>query len=452
MRKPETDFESIEFGDRRLTKRLCKAVESMRQNAGKSVLGSGESRSQAKAFYRMLSNDKFDMGLVSETARKGTLNRINEAGGGVVLLIQDTSDINLNGHKKTEGLGYCSEHVKGIKLHSCIAVSPEGVPYGLLAQEYETRKEAKSGLSKTEKVNRPIEDKESHRWIRMVRLAAAAMPHQVRAINICDREGDFFEHYAELAMLDMPFVVRVAHDRKSVDDEKVVGNLRKTPAISRVAINIPRDSRRSRPARQTEMEIAYSYETIPRPARIKDENVAETVAVNFVRITELTPVDGDEPIEWILATNLPLFDKGDVMNVVECYIQRWKIERFHFTLKSGMNAEKIQQRTYEKIKPVLLVYSVIALFIMAVTYLGRETPDMPCDLMFGEDEWKILYRIANKTRTAPERPYSMKEAVFYLAQVGGYKRSPSDGLPGLKSIWSGLSALHLAMSLLDGQG
>ena len=132
MKKPESDFESIEFGDKRLTKRLCKSVESMRRNAGKSILGAGEGRSQAKAFYRMLSNEKFDMALISEAAKKGTMNRINEAGGGLVLLIQDTSDINLNGHRKTEGLGYCSEHVKGIKLHSCIAVSPEGVPYPYL--------------------------------------------------------------------------------------------------------------------------------------------------------------------------------------------------------------------------------------------------------------------------------------------------------------------------------
>jgi putative transposase len=41
-----------------------------------------------------------------------------------VLPIRDTSDINLNGHKKTEGLGYCGEHVLGVKIHSCIKIPP----------------------------------------------------------------------------------------------------------------------------------------------------------------------------------------------------------------------------------------------------------------------------------------------------------------------------------------
>ena len=42
MKKPETDFEAIDFGDKRITRRLCKAMEAIRQNAGKSVLGTGE--------------------------------------------------------------------------------------------------------------------------------------------------------------------------------------------------------------------------------------------------------------------------------------------------------------------------------------------------------------------------------------------------------------------------
>ena len=68
------------------------------------------------------------------------------------------------------------------------------------------------------------------------------------------------------------------------------------------------------------------------------------------------------------------------MTIVEHYIQRWKIERFHYVLKSGMGAEKIQQQTYERIKPVLFIYSVIALYIMAVTYIGRIMPDAPCSI------------------------------------------------------------------------
>jgi len=160
---------------------------------------------------------------------------------------------------------------------------------------------------------------------------------------------------------------------------------------------------------------------------------------------------GEAPIEWILATSLPLNNATDIMAIVEHYIQRWKIERFHFVLKSGCNAEKIQQRTFERIKPVLLIYSVIALYIMSVTFAGRILADMPCSFLFDDDEWKILYRIVHKTKNPPAVPYSMVDAIKYLGQLGGYKRSPSDGEPGLNVIWKGLFKLYDAMEIIMGQ-
>ena len=195
------------------------------------------------------------------------------------------------------------------------------------------------------------------------------------------------------------------------------------------------------------MEIAYCQVNIKKPVNVKDERVAEIISINLVRITETTPVDGEKPIEWILATNISLCNNEDAMTIVEYYIQRWKIERFHYVLKSGCNAEKIQQRSYDKIKPVLFIYSVIALYIMTITYLGRVTPDIKCDMFLDEDEWKILYCIANKTKSPPDIPYAMSDAIKYLGQLGSYKRAPSDGHPGLKAIWKGLFVLYQAIEL-----
>ena len=123
---------------------------------------------------------------MQESVKKTTVSQMN----GIVLLIQDTSDINLNGHKKTEGLGYCSEHVRGIKLHSCIAVKLEGSPIGLLDQAYETRQEAKSTLTPKEKAARTIEEKESYRWLQMLKDSIKDIPEDVIPITVCDREGD----------------------------------------------------------------------------------------------------------------------------------------------------------------------------------------------------------------------------------------------------------------------
>ena len=277
------------------------------------------------------------------------------------------------------------------------------------------------------------------------------MPDDVHFVTVCDREGDFYELYAEACELDMDFVIRVTHDRCSDTNEKIAAKIRQTKALGSVEVNIPRDSRKGTPARQAEMEVASIRVNIMKPASITDEEIAPKLAINLVRITEINLPEGHEPIEWILATTLPIDNLTQVMTIVGYYIQRWKIERFHYVLKSGLGAEKIQQRSYDRIKPVLLIYSVIALFIMAVTYAGRIIPDAPCSLFFDDYEWKVLYRVANKTKIPPSVPYTMSDAIKYLGILGGYKLAPSDGTPGLKSIWSGLFALYFAVEILMGQ-
>jgi hypothetical protein len=45
----------------------------------------------------------------------------------------------------------------------------------------------------------------------------------------------------------------------------------------------------------------------------------------------------------------------------------------------------------EKMKTLILMYSVISVFIMNLTYMGRVYPDLLCSLVFDEDEWELLY-------------------------------------------------------------
>jgi hypothetical protein len=368
-----------------------------------------------------------------------------------VLLIEDTTDVNLNGHKKTEGLGYSSEHVRGIKVHSSIAITGSGLPLGLVCQYYETRPDAKSPLTAAEKSARPILEKESYRWLQMLEESTDHIPTDIHIVTICDREGDFYELYAKAQELGEDFIIRVSHDRTTESNEKLLTQIRRTKSSSKVTINLPRSSRKNIPARQAEMEISYCTVRIKKPKTVTDANLPEVLTMNFVRIREINVAAGQEGIEWILATSLPINSPEEALIIVEYYVQRWKIERFHFVLKSGCNVEKIQQRKYEKIKSMLLIYSVIAMFIMTATYIGRVLPDTSCDVFFDTDEWQILYRIIHKTKIPPSEPYSMSEAVRYLGQLGSYRRAPSDGPPGLKAIWQGLFKLHEFLELSSGQ-
>jgi hypothetical protein len=64
---------------------------------------------------------------------------------------------------------------------------------------------------------------------------------------------------------------------------------------------------------------------------------------------------------------------------------------------------------------------------MKLTLMARVCPDWPCDVFLDETEWKFLYRIAKKTKPLPEKPYPPSEAMRYIAELGSYKRAPSDG-------------------------
>ena len=432
---PAEDMEEIHLGDKRLNARL---VDSIRERMQCQT----QSRASAKAFYRLLGNTKFNAEKLAEQAQKKTMQRVSDYES--VLLVQDTVDVELNGHKKTEGLGYCSEHLKGIKTHTCLAVSEDGLPLGIVKQSYITRQQAKSTLTEAQKRAREIQDKESFRWIETAREAIAALPPNTRGITVCDRECDIYEFFEEVQTLESDFVVRVAQDRKTETSEKLFDRMDNAPVKGKCVVDVPRDTRKNRAARQAKMEVCAQ------PIRIsKKEN---SLPLNIVRIHEVSQAPtAEDKIEWVLATSLPIESESEVMKVVDNYIQRWKIERFHYVLKGGCKVEQIQQRSVERIMPVILICSMIASFILAMTYLGRVMPDVPCDVLFSEGEWKLLYRFAKRTKKAPDTPYPLGEAIRMLGELGTGKRAPSDGDFGVKSLWLGLRNFFLAANILVGQ-
>jgi len=145
-------------------------------------------------------------------------------------------------------------------------------------------------------------------------------------------------------------------------------------------------------------------------------------------------------------TNEPVETVEAAYEKVYYYTPRWKIERFHYVLKSGCAVEKLQERSMDNTTMLVLMYSVIAVMILNMTYIARIRPEEPCTIFFEEEEWKVLYCTANKSKKAPQKPYSIHEAVTYLGRLGGPKRAPSDGPPGVKTVWMGLSTLNTLLA------
>jgi predicted nucleotidyltransferase len=396
----------------------------------------------------MLANDK----LTKESILSAHHDAADSRSGGnpVLLAVQDTMSVNYGTHTKTKGMGYNCEQSLGLNVHSCLLMQPDGIPLGLLSQSTVTRAENNSrGKSRAEKRARPIEEKESFRWLETMQTAAQNAPKQAKLIHIADREGDIYELYALAMQTNEKFIIRAAHDRIDTENTHIMQAIRDNYPVGETVVTVSASRKTGARERDVELTIQYQIFEVKKPQiRQKDAGLEPTLCLTLIRLAEKNPAKGIQPTEWLLMTNLEINSVNDVLLVAEYYKQRWKIERFHFVLKSGCKIENIQQRSVDGIELMIMMYSIIAIHIMQLTFLSRNAPETPCDIIFDETEWKTLYRAANRSRSEPEKPPSMEEAMSLVAKLGGHVGAKSDGPPGLKVIWIGLNKLFLLVAYL----
>ncbi len=77
----------------------------------------------------------------------------------------------------------------------------------------------------------------------------------------------------------------------------------------------------------------------------------------------------------------------DARQGVQWYTYRWRIERFHFVLKTGgSNVETLQLQEYDRMVRAIARYSIVAWRILWMTYQVREDPDQPSAVVFTPEE------------------------------------------------------------------
>ena len=442
----EKEFKTLELQSSRLLRRFFVTMSTLSDQPDKSVLTASGGRGQAKAVYRMLANGKYTDDAVMSAHHDAIQTRYDEIraerGEVELLAVQDTMSVNYEGHKKTTDLGYTGNDTRGLSVHSCMLIDDVGVPLGVLAQDAYSRSEPKAKGTHFEKRSRPIEEKESYRWLKTMEDAAKAAPRGAKIIHVADREGDIYELYALATRTDQSFVIRAIHDRNDNTNEHIITKLYGSEAIAQITVTVPENHAMKQKERKASLSVRYGEFHIKRPQTVSKGTAPEFLSVNLVSVREETPPEGIEPIEWLLMTNLAIRNVDDVIHVVDIYRKRWKIERFHYLLKSGCGIEQLQQRTVEGLTSMLLLYSIIAIQIMALAFLARTAPDSPASLLFDESEIVILWKAANQTKSLPTEIITIAKAAKLVAKLGGFAGAPSDGHPGLKVIWQGLSKLY----------
>src|SRR5688500_11091887 len=161
----DEELAGCEFADARLGKRLRTFVEQLSEGIGETIPMACQDWANTKAAYRFLSNDRVDEGDILAGHFEATRDRFS-ATKGTVLVLQDTTAFSFqrddpepigatfqvnSGKDKS---GRVRQHtVCGILMHSSLVVTPDGLPLGLAAVEFWTRKKFKGTNALKKRIN-----------------------------------------------------------------------------------------------------------------------------------------------------------------------------------------------------------------------------------------------------------------------------------------------------------
>lgn len=436
------EFSRVPFGDDRLVNRLINIVECFYQKPEGSIPSSCNDYASTKATYRFFDNKNVSPEAITMTHSEETIERIRK--NDVVLVIQDSTSLNFTDHPCTEGLGnigYKKESL-GLMVHTALAVNVKGVPLGILSQDVWARDTEDYGKKHTRK-KRSTSDKESNKWLNALDSSLKGVSKYTTTVTVCDREADIYDFFNKAVKEERHLLVRAVQNRKILESgEYLKQEIARVPAMGEIIIDAPRNPEKNQPARTATLSIKYCPVTIKPPVERKNSEDSPNIKLHLVCAEETNPPQGVEPIHWLLLTTLPVTTMDEAAEKIKWYKQRWKIERYHFVLKSGCKVEELQLQNAENLEKALAIYSIIAWKLLWIKLESENNPEELCDIVLQEYEWQALYCAVNRGSKPPMQPPTLKEAVLLIAKLGGFLGRKSDGNPGLKTIWRGLTRLH----------
>ena len=203
-------------------------------------------------------------------------------------------------------------------------------------------------------------------------------------------------------------------------------------------IEVPRKSGVKK--REATLSVRFAKVTIraPRNRKVPDSTPVE---IFCVYVHEEDPPKLTPAVSWMLFTTEEVQSFDDACRVVGWYTARWTIEVFFNILKSGCEAEERQLEKLDRLLRCLVIDSIVAWRILYLTTIGRETPEVPCTVVFEDSEWRGAWAFVKREAKIPDEPPKLGEFVRLIGRLGGHLGRKRDGEPGPMSMWRGLQRL-----------
>jgi hypothetical protein len=428
--------------DARHAKRLATLLTRLGEQPSRSIPSACQGWAETVAAYRFLDNPSVGFAEILSGHKQATLERIGRQE--VALLVQDTSFLNYGILQAKEGVGTvqertCDEYL----LHVTVAFTPERGNVGVLGAKLWQRPEHPVGHKRKYK---PIEEKESYRWLEGYALACEVQQvcPQTVVVSVADCEGDIQAWF--LDALGRPrgeraeFLIRATCNRrlaKGAGHGYLWDEMAAARPLGKITFKLSRQA--DRPSRRVTLVVTARPVTFDGTRRPGGKLPSVQVWAGYA--TELKPPKGEEPIEWLFLTSLPVEEFSGACTVVQWYRARWEIELFFRVLKQGCQVERVRLETAHRLLNALAIYLIIAWRIQTITMTGRAYPDASCAVVFEPREWRTIYTMQFHS-PPPAQPPPLRDTVRALAQLGGFLARKGDGEPGIKSIWQGYQRVH----------
>jgi hypothetical protein len=441
------------FKDVRLAKRFSKLLGMMSDGIGESVPYACQDWANTKAAYRFFSNDTVSEDQIMAghfQATRGRLSRTNQK----ILMLHDTCEFSFQRDKDSKlgllGRPSCGKGkdgrikhitVRGILMHSSLAITLDGLPLGLAAIKFWTRKQFKGCNALKKKINPtrvPIAEKESIRWLENMRQATALTSNPHDCVHIGDRESDIYELFCLADELGTNFLVRTCVDRLVEDGDRTIAAKMKKALIK----GRHRIQARNKLGEFYEAELEIKFERLQvLPPGGKRKDYPELTLTVIHAVERGTPC-GREKIAWKLITNLAVNSFTSAIEKLVWYAMRWKIEVFHKILKSGCKAEESKLRSSERLVNLISIFCIIGWRIFWLTMLHRAEPDLSPAIALDTTEVYLLDELVKTQPRKSQTKATVSDYIIKIARLGGYLNRASDPPPGNMVMWRGMSKLN----------
>jgi len=376
---------------------------------GISVRRLGQDRAGEMRLTRFLHNDAVTIEEMVASAAARTAERCT---GREVLVIQDTTVA------RSDGGG-------GLYLHVAIAVdAKDGALLGLVYATFLTREHGRRGT----RTSRPIEDKESRRWLDGAAAAARVCATARRITVIADRESDIYEAFARRPE-GVDLLVRAAQDRALDDGGQLFARLDAQPAAGNMTIEVP--AKPGQKPRTASLAVRFLAVDLKRPRnKLRcDDPRAVSLSLVDTREIEARPKarHGGEPLHWRLLTTWRVGDLSEALAVIGFYRCRWMIEQLFRTMKTqGFDIEALRMETEPPLRRLVMATLIAAVTVQQLLHARDGATARPLSDAFDAHDQTLLEAlnrsVEGKTlkQRNPHPPGSLAYAAWTCGRLGGW--------------------------------